>query len=439
MSTAPAPAPSRRSGIDRTGRSNEPTFADRARRIGADRGDCDAGRRHRGRPHLDGQAKRFERVDTSKIDKSLIKAILSDHDVNVIVEMPGPSATARGGSRVQQVAVARRLKTHQDTLGARSGSSAARSRPSTSTPTTASSCASRAARSPPSRSCPASRRSTRSRPTPWTTAAACRSSAPRRCGRTSATPATGRRSLSSTAASTTPTPTSAGRAPRRRTTPTTRRHRGRHPSRPRRSSRAGTSSATTTTQTTTDGTESPPPDPDPLDCNGHGSHVAGTAAGFGVKSDHTTYTGPYNSTTYATSFGIGPGVAPKAKLVVLKVFGCDGATNVADRRLEWVGDVQRDPCRRDRRGQHVDRRRRRRRRPGRPGQQRAGGVGRRRRRLGQQRRPQRVHDRLAGQRHRASSPSPRRTPSRASRARRSTARPAPTSTASTRTAGPACR
>ena len=86
----------------------------------------------------------------------------------------------------------------------------------------------------------------------------------------------------------------------------------------------------------TDGTEVPAPDPDPLDCNGHGSHVAGSAAGFGVKSDHTTYTGPYNASTYATSFGIGPGVAPKAKLVALKVFGCDGGTNVLTDALEWI-------------------------------------------------------------------------------------------------------
>ena len=95
---------------------------------------------------------------------------------------------------------------------------------------------------------------------------------------------------------------------------------------------------TPTTPSDTDGTEIPAPDPDPLDCNGHGSHVAGTAAGFGVKSDHTTYTGPYNSTTYSTSFGIGPGVAPKAKLVSLKVFGCEGATDVLTDALEWVGD-----------------------------------------------------------------------------------------------------
>ena len=80
----------------------------------------------------------------------------------------------------------------------------------------------------------------------------------------------------------------------------------------------------------------PNPDPDPLDCNGHGSHVAGTAAGFGVKADHTTYTGAYNTTTYSTSFGIGPGVAPKAKLVSLKVFGCEGGTNVLTDAIEWV-------------------------------------------------------------------------------------------------------
>ena len=89
-----------------------------------------------------------------------------------------------------------------------------------------------------------------------------------------------------------------------------------------------------------DGSEIPQPDPDPLDCTGvgHGSHVAGTAAGFGVKSDHTTYTGPYDSTTYKTSFGIGPGVAPKAKLIALKIFGCEGSTTLTTDALEWVGE-----------------------------------------------------------------------------------------------------
>ena len=45
-------------------------------------------------------ARRFERVDVNKIDKSLVKAILNDHDVNVIVEMRGPAATERNVSRV---------------------------------------------------------------------------------------------------------------------------------------------------------------------------------------------------------------------------------------------------------------------------------------------------------------------------------------------------
>jgi minor extracellular serine protease Vpr len=68
----------------------------------------------------------------------------------------------------------------------------------------------------------------------------------------------------------------------------------------------------------------PHPDPDPLDCNGHGSHVAGTAAGFGVLDDGTTFGGPYDATTYTNSFRIGPGVAPQASILAYRVFGCEG-------------------------------------------------------------------------------------------------------------------
>lgn len=71
----------------------------------------------------------------------------------------------------------------------------------------------------------------------------------------------------------------------------------------------------------------PRPDPDPLDCNGHGTHVAGTSAGFGVKSDGSTYTGPYNSSTYSNSFRIGPGVAPRAFIHAVRVFGCGGSAS----------------------------------------------------------------------------------------------------------------
>ena len=80
----------------------------------------------------------------------------------------------------------------------------------------------------------------------------------------------------------------------------------------------------------------PVPDPDPVDCNGHGSHVAGTAAGAGVLTDGSTFTGPYDETTHANSFLIGPGVAPEATLYALKVFGCEGSTDVTVDAIEWA-------------------------------------------------------------------------------------------------------
>jgi len=88
----------------------------------------------------------------------------------------------------------------------------------------------------------------------------------------------------------------------------------------------------------------PVPDPNPLDCNGHGSHVAGTSAGFGVKADGSTFDG-----NYATLDGddlqsmlIGPGMAPKALLYALKVFGCEGSTDVTAQALDWALDPDQD-------------------------------------------------------------------------------------------------
>jgi minor extracellular serine protease Vpr len=75
----------------------------------------------------------------------------------------------------------------------------------------------------------------------------------------------------------------------------------------------------------------PQPDPNPLDCFGHGSHTAGTLAGFGVLSDGTTFSGPYNAGTVSShTWNVGPGVAPEANLFVYRVFGCAGSSNVVD-------------------------------------------------------------------------------------------------------------
>jgi subtilisin family serine protease len=92
----------------------------------------------------------------------------------------------------------------------------------------------------------------------------------------------------------------------------------------------------------------PQPDPDPLDCPftngsvGHGSHVSGTATGFGVLADGSTYTGPYDSTTHSNEFEIGPGVAPEADLYFIRVFGCDGSTDVTVEAIEWAVDNEMD-------------------------------------------------------------------------------------------------
>ena len=86
----------------------------------------------------------------------------------------------------------------------------------------------------------------------------------------------------------------------------------------------------------------PVPDPDPLDCDGHGTHVAGTAAGFGVTKAGATYTGAYTGSLNMDQFRIGPGVAPEATLYALKVFGCDGSTDALDVAIEWAVDPNGD-------------------------------------------------------------------------------------------------
>lgn len=92
------------------------------------------------------------------------------------------------------------------------------------------------------------------------------------------------------------------------------------------------------------GSATPTPDPDPLDVYGHGTHVAGSAAGEGVLSDGTTFTGPYGPDAYtANTFEIGPGVAPEALIYAYKVFGDQaGSTNLTSLAIERALDPNQD-------------------------------------------------------------------------------------------------
>lgn len=90
----------------------------------------------------------------------------------------------------------------------------------------------------------------------------------------------------------------------------------------------------------------PAPDPDPLDCNGHGSHVGGTTGGFGVLADGSTYGNDegetYDASTHDNEFKVGPGVAPNVDLYALRVFGCDGSTDLTVNAIDWAVDNELD-------------------------------------------------------------------------------------------------
>lgn len=95
----------------------------------------------------------------------------------------------------------------------------------------------------------------------------------------------------------------------------------------------------------------PVPDADPLDCTkpqsfqisgGHGSHVSGIASGVGVTKLDKPFTGSYAQSFNPGNFRVAPGVAPKAKLYALKIFGCDGGTEMLSAAVERASDPNQD-------------------------------------------------------------------------------------------------
>lgn len=103
----------------------------------------------------------------------------------------------------------------------------------------------------------------------------------------------------------------------------------------------------------------PAPDENPIDGLGgsHGTHVAGTAGGYGVATDGSTFgeagdgsrlPDAYAAIDESTDFRIGPGSAPDAGLYSLKVFGdAGGSTDLTGAAIDWVGAAIAD-------GQQID-------------------------------------------------------------------------------------
>jgi subtilisin family serine protease len=90
------------------------------------------------------------------------------------------------------------------------------------------------------------------------------------------------------------------------------------------------------------GSNTPHPDPNPLDSGGHGTGTASLIAGYGVNPGGSKYVSNYDSTTPLSTLKIAPGMAPQALLYPVRVFGTAGSTNVVVQAIEWSVDPNKD-------------------------------------------------------------------------------------------------
>ncbi len=92
------------------------------------------------------------------------------------------------------------------------------------------------------------------------------------------------------------------------------------------------------------GSNNPVPDANPFDDSviGHGTSCASLIGGLGVTASGATFVGLYNNSTDIASLKISPGLAPKAFLYPLRVFGVTGSTNLVTQAIDWAIDPNGD-------------------------------------------------------------------------------------------------